>query len=534
MRGVPPFRDVQFPPPLISPPPMDTATGTSSEKTLDAEGRYSPPILDSAKASTTSLDGAIVYLEAHPDGQEGEVAVDRARLLRKIDLHIVPIALAAYTLQFLDKLDINYAAVMGLDQDLKLVGNDFNNAASAMYIANLIAELPTGYIVQQVRPGKWLGANIILWGVVTACTAAVHNYRGLVATRVVIGVLEAATAPCLMLITGMWYTRSEAIARFAIWYCGLGIAQMLGSLCSWGFLQIEHEALSGWRIMFLVLGCLTAVVGVWALLAMPDSPMEVFWLTEAEKRVAIQRVAVNQTGIKNTHFKLSHLRELVLDPQIWLLTCLIIVTSLTSGVISFYSTTLIRNFGFSAKRSALLNMPSGAVSLLSCLATAYIAHRYNARALSMTVFCCLAAMGSALMSFLPSQNRAGLLAGVYLVNMETVTLFLVFCLTTANVAGQTKRVAANALISAAFSVGNIIGPQLFKPKDAPQYIPAKIILLVTEVATAIFAAALRVYYGWQNGMRDEAEREEEKSGVPEHLEWLNLTDRENKTFRYKY
>ncbi|KAJ6588223.1 putative MFS transporter [Mycena capillaripes] len=512
---------------------MDTTL--SSEKGDDTSSGL--PALKTANASSASLDKAILYLEKHADSQSDSTVVDHALLVRKIDRHIVPIALAAYTLQFLDKLDLNYAAVMGLNVDLKLVGNDFNNAASWMYIANLIAEFPTGYIVQKVRPGKWLGFNIILWGVVTACTAAVTNYHGLVATRVMIGILEAATAPCLMLITGMWYTKSEAILRFAIWYCGLGIAQMLGSLISWGFQQVKHEALSGWRIMFLVLGCVTAAAGVWALFSMPDSPMEVSWLTEAEKRAAIERVAVNQTGIKNTHFKWRHLRELALDPQIWLLTSLIIVTSLTSGVISFYSTTLIRNFGFSPARSALLNMPSGAVSLLSCLATAYLGHKYDNRALCMTVFCLLAAMGSGLMSFLPSSQRAGLLAGVYLVNMETVTLFLVFCLTTANVAGQTKRVAANALISGAFSVGNIIGPQLFKPKDAPQYIPAKIILLVTEIATAGFALALRIYYGWQNSVRDAAEKRERETGDARevaNIEWLNLTDRENKTFRYKY
>ncbi|KAJ7030617.1 major facilitator superfamily domain-containing protein [Mycena alexandri] len=514
---------------------MDTKG--SSDKVNDSDSAFALGNLKTANGSSQSLDKAFVYLEEHSASQSDASEVDHALLVRKIDRHIVPIALAAYTLQFLDKLDLNYAAVMGLNVDLKLRGNDFNNAASAMYIANLVAEFPTGYIIQKVRPGKWLGFNIILWGVVTACTAAVTNYHGLVATRVMIGILEAATAPCLMLITGMWYTKSEAILRFAIWYCGLGIAQMLGSLMSWGFQQVTHEALSGWRIMFLVLGCITAAAGVWALLAMPDSPMEVSWLTEAEKRAAIKRVAVNQTGIKNTHFKWMHLRELATDPQIWLLTGLIIVTSLTSGVISFYSTTLIRNFGFSPARSALLNMPSGAVSLLSCLATAYLAHKYNSRALCMTVFCLFAALGSGLMSFLPPSHRAGLLAGVYMVNMETVTLFLVFCLTTANVAGQTKRVAANALISGAFSLGNIIGPQLFKPKDAPQYIPAKIVLLVTEIATAMFAAALRLYYGWQNKVRDAAERKERETGdVKEvvNIEWMNLTDRENKTFRYKY
>lgn len=89
-----------------------------------------------------------------------------------------------------------------------------------------------------------------------------------------------------------------------------------------------------------------------------------------------------------------------------------------------------------------------------------------------------------------------------------------------------RSVAANALISGAFSVGNIIGPQLFKPKDAPQYIPAKIILLVTEIATAMFALALRIYYGWQNKLRDAAEKKEQERGdVKEvaNIEWLNCT-----------
>jgi hypothetical protein len=36
------------------------------------------------------------------------------------------------------------AAVMGLNPDLHLVGNNFNNVGSATYIASLVAELPTG------------------------------------------------------------------------------------------------------------------------------------------------------------------------------------------------------------------------------------------------------------------------------------------------------------------------------------------------------------------------------------------------------
>jgi cyanate permease len=92
---------------------------------------------------------------------------------------------------------------------------------------------------------------------------------------------------------------------------------------------------------------------------------------------------------------------------------------MSSGVISFYSTTLIRNFGFSAQRSALLNMPSGAVSLLACLGSAYLGHKSENRALVLAAFSLVAAIGSGLMSYLPSSHRAGLLAGIYLVNMAS-------------------------------------------------------------------------------------------------------------------
>ena len=37
-----------------------------------------------------------------------------------------------------------YAAVMGMNEDLKLVGNNFTNAATALYIATLIGEILTG------------------------------------------------------------------------------------------------------------------------------------------------------------------------------------------------------------------------------------------------------------------------------------------------------------------------------------------------------------------------------------------------------
>jgi len=166
---------------------------------------------------------------------------------------------------------------MGLNKDLKLKGNEFSNTATIFFAAYLAAEIPTGqftrcseytshsdmisnltaYILNKFPAGKWLGVNVVLWGIATACTAAAHDYKTLVAARIMLGIFEAPVAPTMMLISSQWYTKSEQSPRFAFWYCGLGTGQIVGGLLSFAFQHVLSPAFSGWRIVFVVLGCVT-------------------------------------------------------------------------------------------------------------------------------------------------------------------------------------------------------------------------------------------------------------------------------------
>lgn len=47
------------------------------------------------------------------------------RVLRKIELHIMPLLMGTYMLQYLDKSSINFAAVFGLEQGTHLTGQDY-------------------------------------------------------------------------------------------------------------------------------------------------------------------------------------------------------------------------------------------------------------------------------------------------------------------------------------------------------------------------------------------------------------------------
>ncbi|KAK1711720.1 major facilitator superfamily transporter [Colletotrichum lupini] len=486
-----------------------------------------------SRADTGNIDAAWKFLNDHRDAGTDTSSVDMKALRRKIDWRLVPLMFLCYTMQFLDKVILNYAAVMGLSKDLKLVGNEFSNIATFLFVGLLCFEVPNIYFLQMVPAAKWLGLNVILWGTATACGAAAHNYQSLLVSRVFLGIFEATIGPSLMLISAQWYTKSEQAPRFSFWYLGLGLGQILGGAISYSFQHIAPGAgLAGWRIMFVVLGCLTVTIGICTVLFVPDTPMQARWLSDTEKVALLKHVSVNQTGIESRKFRPKQILEALMDPQMYLMVAAVVLLSVSSGVVTTYSATLIRNLGYDSKHAALMNMPSGVVSIFFTLLVGY-GIRHTSNRWAWIVACIIPAIiGGALMSFLPVSNRSGCLAGIYLVNAVVAPLTVFYAWTAANFGGATKRAFAAAIVSGSFSLGNIIGPQTFQAKDAPEYRPAKIAVMGTQAGCAVVTLALYAYYRYENKRRGAIKQSEDAYMAPEN--WQSMTDKENKSFRYTY
>ena len=98
---------------------------------------------------------------------------------------------------------------MGMRQDNHLHGQDYSNVAMMFYIGFLAAEFPTQYLSQRIsRLWKYLGTNIMIWGVVLSTMAASNSYAVLMVQRTLLGIFEACVAPILVLIIAMWYKKS--------------------------------------------------------------------------------------------------------------------------------------------------------------------------------------------------------------------------------------------------------------------------------------------------------------------------------------
>ncbi|ATY58387.1 allantoin permease [Cordyceps militaris] len=472
------------------------------------------PAKPTVKAS--DLDAALQFINYDANDMPPMSEDDERRLVRKIDLSIVP-------------LMFNYANIMGLQQDTNINGNQFSQLALVFYVSYLVFEFPTGYLMQILPTAKYLGANIICWGIMVACTAVARSWGPLVALRVLLGCFEAAVAPALILITAMWYKKSEQPLRVGIWYLGTSIGQMVGSATSFGFQHYKGSTFKSWQIMFLVFGLITIALGVLIVLIMPDNPM-VSRLSETEKKWAISRLRENMTGIENRSFKRYQVIECLRDPQTWILSMAVLASDIPNGFTSTYSSTVIKTFGFTSEVSALMGIPSGAFTSILIIASSSLAGKYNIRGWLSVGFLVFSTIGSCLLSFLPANGYvAGKMAGTYLTSCNSPSLALMYSYASANFSGHTKKVTLNAILLASFCIGNIIGPLTFRDKDKPEYIPAKIAMVITNAFSALCMFALIMYYKRENRRRDRV------YGGLEHVEnseFFNLTDRENMEFRY--
>ena len=198
----------------------------------------------------------------------------------------------------------------------------------------------TVYILTKVPAGKWLGINVVLWGIATACTAAATDYTTLLVARIFLGIFEAPVVPTLTLVSSQWYTKSEQGPRFAFWYCGLGIGQIVGGLLSFAFQHVTSLTFQSWRMMFVVLGCVTVVLGFTTFFLIPDSPSTAKFLTEEEKTMIAQHVAQETTGAVGSGFKSKQLVDALTDLQLLLLCLMTILVRRHDDFTDFAALTL--------------------------------------------------------------------------------------------------------------------------------------------------------------------------------------------------
>lgn len=186
-------------------------------------------------------------------------------------------------------------------------------------------QLPSNMILTRVRPSIYIPFWVCIWSCISASTASVHNFSGLVAVRFFLGVSEAPFFPGAFFLLSCWYTKKELALRTAILYSGLVLATAFSGLLAAGiFAGLDGaHGLAGWRWLFLIEGAASLLAGAAAFFLLPDFPGSstgsARWLfSEEERQFAKDRIQRDQVSNQEGNHSIWYgLKLAVKDFRVW-------------------------------------------------------------------------------------------------------------------------------------------------------------------------------------------------------------------------
>lgn len=196
-------------------------------------------------------------------------------------------------MNYLDRNNIAAARLAGLEDDLNLHGTQYQTAVSSLFVGYVLMQIPSNLFLNKIgKPAIYLPTAMVVWGVISAATAGVQTYGGLVTVRFFLGFVEAAYFPGCLYYLSAWYTRKELGFRTAMLYSGSLLSGAFSGLIAAGITEglDYHLGLRAWRWLFIIEGAITVAVAGAAYFVLPNFPRTTSWLSEDEKTLAAWRL----------------------------------------------------------------------------------------------------------------------------------------------------------------------------------------------------------------------------------------------------
>ncbi|OJJ56527.1 hypothetical protein ASPSYDRAFT_59833 [Aspergillus sydowii CBS 593.65] len=370
---------------------------------------------------------------------QGEFRRDEARLVRKLDLYIAPVLMLLMLISYLDRGNIGYAATQGMNEDIGLKGSEFNVAVSVFYIFYVLAEFPVSLFARRLQFNRIIPAATVSWGLVCLCNGFVHDFGGLVACRLVLGLTEGFLFPSMTLMLATWFRREELATRISYLFIASALAGAFGGLIAFGILYMDGVAdYPGWRWLYIIEGAFTIVVGGCCVFLIPKSFEHAYFLNEDDKEIMRRRAEDMEaySGGKG-HYTMSDVRAAVQDIKTWI-----------HGTMQ------------------ILNLWGAAIYWLG----AVLSDRFNARSLVMAL---TAPFGVAGYAILLAWDVP---AGVQYFATFLIATSCFLCAGTniawmsGNCAPDGKKAASLGIQLTLTNIGGVVAGQIYQSESAPRYV----------------------------------------------------------------
>ena len=201
------------------------------------------------------------------------ITIARSRWYR-----LIPVAFITYSLAYLDRANFGFAAAGEMAGDLHITTATSSLLGSLFFLGYFFFQIPGAHYAANKSVKKLIFWSLILWGALAIATGLVSNITALMSVRFMLGVVESAVMPAMVILLSRWFTKAERSRANTFLILGNPATILWMSILS-GYLINAV----GWRWMFIWEG-LPAIV--WAFFwwrLVNDKPKDATWLTPREK-----------------------------------------------------------------------------------------------------------------------------------------------------------------------------------------------------------------------------------------------------------
>ncbi|UOQ44982.1 MFS transporter [Halobacillus salinarum] len=208
-------------------------------------------------------------------------------------IRLIPIAFITYSLAYLDRANYGFGAAAGLAKDLHITPGISSLLGSLFFLGYFFFQIPGAHYAENKSAKVLIFWSLILWGILASLTGMISNVNFLFAIRFLLGVVESAVMPAMLVFLSHWFTKEERSRANTFLILGNPATVLWMSIVS-GYLLHSF----GWRWMFILEG-VPAII--WAFIwwkLVNDEPKDAKWLSNGEKVSLQEALDKEQQGIK--------------------------------------------------------------------------------------------------------------------------------------------------------------------------------------------------------------------------------------------
>jgi MFS family permease len=468
--------------------------------------------VDNEKSSTTQIEdkAEVPLYNAHVDIS----GVDEKKLMRKIDLALIPWLSLLYLLSFLDRTSIGNAKLYHMEEDLGMSDNQYLISLTIFFFSYAIFEVPSNVFLKRLRPSIWLSGLMFFWGIMMTVQGLVHNYGGLLGMRWMLGVFEAGLFPGVNYYLSCWYKRKEFGIRAALFFSAASVSGAFGGLLAAAIAKMEGVGgKPAWAWIFILEGLATIVAGVASFWIIQDFPDDAKFLSDAERTVVVRRLqGDDQFSAAGEKLKWKYIWQSLLDWKTWIGMIMYAGCDMPLYAFSLFLPTIINQLGYKATAANLLTVPVYAFACIITCVVGLLADRWGQRGLFNLFFLIIGGAGYIIL--VASRNAALSYFAVY---MATCGIYPIIPNTIAwmsnNVEGSYKRSVSLAMVISFGNINGAVSSNVYRVKDKPWYTLGHGLVLMYIGFGLVTTVIYRILVKRENDKRDRGERDEVITGV---------------------